>query len=303
VPSPKEKFFDNRFFFGFYRLFEHMHRFLRKKETVSFCVCGGEEVLPKKEEYIISKTKKEGNIIEKAEILPDGTYHFLETRYDREVCDITKSGSKHYTIKTTQEFDGGVPHGKYRAFRVFRNGDEELEVEGDFRKGEAHGNFFVHSVENAVKYTCTLINGRVLEFSTQGRENAIISRNKKKGELRYLEKNNKEYEGALKVSRYTFRELEHEWPSACPLLFDIIFQKFRKYEYRSELVMPNSLDIHNHIFSNEPGEHFIPNKLYLMMIFVWVECPFTESKEPSNAKPGGSLRVDHLENPTTMIFV
>ncbi|BAU80044.1 hypothetical protein A9K97_gp307 [Tokyovirus A1] len=269
-----------------------MHRFLGKRELVSFCACDAPENLPRKEDYVTVKTRMNVDV-RTSHVLPDGSIHFLEIKYGTTVVKFIKNMARNFTLRTTQEFKAGVPHGKYKVFRTDKNGKEELQVEGTFRKGKAHGNFFIRGVENAIEHTCTFVKGRVLEFSEAEGRHAIISRNKKSGTLHYFEKDG-ELCLPLKVSRYLFSEFKREWPSYSHLLFDTISQKFKTYEYRTQLVFPSFVDTQETKFSNIPGhDNFKPNEVRATNYFVWVGCPYKESLREE----------EHPTNPPTILFV
>ncbi|BAU80050.1 hypothetical protein A9K97_gp301 [Tokyovirus A1] len=159
-----------------------MHKFLEKKELVSFSVAEGNHKIPKKKDFenlVFGQTTKNGT--EKWTRLPNGQPVFLCLEGVRKFHGTAVS----WTIE--QEYKKGLAHGKYRVFCCREGSERKLVVTGEFERGEPSGTFCeFESVEtwNRVAY----VRGKVFERDIvfQGYEMRVV-RNKKKGEEIFVE--------------------------------------------------------------------------------------------------------------------
>nr|WNL49973.1 hypothetical protein MarFTMF_457 [Marseillevirus sp.] len=274
-----------------------MHHFLEKRELVSFCVCDTESI-PRKEDYTTTKTTSKRNKDTKnAHVLPDGSIHFLEMKRG------WSTGIQSFTLKTTQEFKKGLPHGKYNVFSTWQKGKEKLYLEGTFRKGNPHGVFFFYDPDGVIEHTYTFINGRVLEISWSNGD-SLISRNRKNGATHYLQKGGT-MSLPLNVFRCAFSELESEQRKDTFLLSGMFSQKFKTYECRNQLIFPSFACTQENKFSNRREGNFLPNKICLSRMFFWAECPFVDTEDEvfPSAQEGGPLSQDQIGNPLEVIFI
>nr|WQM87051.1 hypothetical protein [Marseillevirus cajuinensis] len=86
-----------------------------------------------------------------------------------------------FSVVVSCEYKGKKEHGKYEV--TFSSGnDVRVEVEGTFRNGKPHGVFRRYDFEGKIKSSCVFVDGKVLDCL----QNTIVSRNKKKGTLHIL---------------------------------------------------------------------------------------------------------------------
>nr|WRK65524.1 hypothetical protein MarFTME_479 [Marseillevirus futianmevirus] len=258
-----------------------MEDFLGTRELVSFCVCEP-GYFPNKQKYVSVEYKHTEKVKETRYVLPNRSLHFLVSEYET-MAELSRCSAKIFLPRVEQEFVDWFAHGKYRVFRMLSDGEKELKAEGEYVKGKPHGIFRYYSVNDTVEMIATFVNGRIIEFSDSNGVEAIVSRNKRKGTVHYLEKNRGAYSPCLKISRYFFSEPESEWGSSC-LSLNTVSQRFKKYEHRSSLILPDTTEIRETTFSNKvEREDFTPNKLVLMARHLWIECPYTESEGEEHA--------------------
>jgi hypothetical protein len=120
-----------------------MHKFLRKRELVSFSVAS--ESLPEKEKFLSKVTEFDGQTIKMWTVLPDGTKVFLETS--------TSNSTFHCPCKN------GVLHGVFE----WEQTDIPQKRTGTFKNGKPHGVFTVWK-ENFFRCSATFVDGKLLEL-------------------------------------------------------------------------------------------------------------------------------------------
>lgn len=152
---------------------EEMRNFFNKRELVSFSISNGNHKIPKKRNFLRTRTSSSEDAESTYEIFPNGEFHRLKR------VEISK-GKNIDDSTTIREFKyrRGLLHGRHSSKKNI--GNRTFDLEGEFRKGKPHGTFFLYR-DGAFSQSCTFVKGKALESSldTLSKETTIFCRNEK----------------------------------------------------------------------------------------------------------------------------
>lgn len=136
---------------------EEMRNFFNKRELVSFSISNGNHKIPKKRNFLRTRTSSSEDAESTYEIFPNGEFHRLKR------VEISK-GKNIDDSTTIREFKyrRGLLHGRHSSKKNI--GNRTFEVKGEFRKGKPHGTFFLYR-DGAFSQSCTFVKGKALESS------------------------------------------------------------------------------------------------------------------------------------------
>lgn len=162
-----------------------MLQFLNKREVVNFSIAEGNYKMVSKKKFEVEREEKIRDSLLWRTELPDGSLTFIRKGWLGYWRTIAGGKTFSCSVAISCEYRGRKKHGKYKVILSSGN-DIRVEVEGTFRNGKPHGMFRRYDFEGKFLSSCTFVNGKVLEYSLGCLRNSVVSRNKKKGTLHIL---------------------------------------------------------------------------------------------------------------------
>lgn len=162
-----------------------MLHFLNKREVVNFSIAEGNHRMVSKKDFEVEREEKiRGSLLWSTE-LPDGSLTLVRKGWLGHWRMLAGGKTFSCSVVISCEYKGMKKHGKYEV--ILSSGkDVRVEVEGTFRNGKPHGMFRRYDFEGKILSSCTFVDGKVLEYSLGCLRNNVVSRNKKKGTLHVL---------------------------------------------------------------------------------------------------------------------